>query len=666
MKINHGRQTVNIRDVRLRNKRSSETAKLSFGGGLFASAILLLLCMVPATAAGRQTLHGCVPDAVARFNLQPTGRLPATNMVLLAINLPLRNKSALTNLLQQIYDPASTNFHRFLNPQQFTERFGPTEQDYQTVLNFTKTNGFQVVRTYTNRAFLEVRASVSDIERTFQVTLHRYRHPTEDRDFYAPDVEPSQDSGVPNLGVLGLDNYARSHPMLHLKPAGINDGTPAGSGPRSTLIGNDFRNAYVSGTQLNGSGQMVGLVEFDGYYQSDITAYENLAGLPNVPLQNVLVIDLYDNPFGGAPSGNLNTESEVALDIEMVISMAPGLSQLVVYEAGDASDNVSWGAMLAQMIENNQIKQFSCSWSRSSNPFNDNSDNAFAEMQLQGQSFFVASGDGDAYTVTPPWPCYDSQLTLVGGTSLTLNSNGTAYASEVVWNAGLQSPAWGFNGAVSGGGYWGSGGGGIAGSTPAWQQGLGISGRSIPDVAAAATGIYVAYHNGTNGTFEGTSCAAPLWAGFTALVNQQAANYGLPSVGFLNPAIYLIGQGPLYSSCFHDITNGNDEWPGSPSQFAAGPGYDQCTGWGTPNRINLINALLPFSGQAWVDFSTQLPGSFQLGIFDFPYKTLAQGTNGVSQFGTIILKTPTSSSETMTITKPLSIRAYSGPATIGN
>src|SRR5208282_538695 len=111
---------------------------------------------------------------------------------------------------------------------------------------------------------------------------------------------------------------------------------------------------------------------------------------------------------------NLNTESEVALDIEMVISMAPGLSQLVVYEAGDASDNVSWAAMLGQMAENNQIKQFSCSWSRSSNPFNDNSDNAFAQMQLQGQSFFVASGDGDAYTVTPPWPCYDSELTLVG------------------------------------------------------------------------------------------------------------------------------------------------------------------------------------------------------------------------------------------------------------
>lgn len=654
---------MNIPHLRVRNKKSLETAKLSFGGGLFASTILFLLCMVPATASGRQTLHGYVPDAVARFNLQPTGRLPATKLLRLAIGLPLVNQEALTNLIQQLYDPASTNFHHFLNLQQFTERFSPTERDYQAVLDFAKTNGLEVVRTSTNRTLVDVTGMVSDIERTFHVTLRTYRHPTENREFFAPDVEPSLDSGVLVRSIGGLENYALSYPMLHLKPAGIGDGTPTGSSPYRTLIGNDFRNAYVPGTSLTGSGQMVGLVEFDGYYQSDITNYENLAGLPNVPLQNVTL-----HGFNGVPSGNPSSGGEVALDIEMTISMAPGLSKVVVFEAGDGTDSGAWKDILNAMAQNYQIKQFSCSWGIGSAAVDDTD---FGEMQIQGQSFFQASGDGDAYTVTPPWPSADANITIVGGTTLTLNSNGTAYASEVVWNSGYYTN---FGGSgpwpPNGNGYWGSGGGGVAGYTPAWQQGLGVSGRSIPDVALTASGIYGLYLNGTNGTFIGTSAAAPLWAGFTALVNQQAANYGLGSVGFLNPAVYLIGQGPLYSSCFHDIIVGNDEWPGSPSQFAAGPGYDQCTGWGTPNGTNLINALMPFTGQLWVDFNNGFQTNvFPYGTFAFPVKTLALAVSEIqtnSGFINIWFETPGSSAETMTITKPMKLNAYKGADTIGN
>ena len=82
----------------------------------------------------------------------------------------------------------------------------------------------------------------------------------------------------------------------------------------------------------------------------------------------------------------------------------------------------------------------------------------------------------------------------------------------------------------------------------------------------------------------GTSCAAPLWAAFTALVNQQAAAASQPPVGFLNPALYAIGKGANYTTCFHDITTGNNTWSGSPNLFFAVPGYDLCTGWGTPRE----------------------------------------------------------------------------------
>lgn len=170
-----------------------------------------------AQTTGKQRLHGHLPEAVARFHLQPTGRLSATQHLNLAIGLPLRNEAALDSLLQQIYDPASPNFRQYLTPEQFTERFGPTEQDYQAVIDFAKANGLTVTGTHPNRVVLDVSAPASDIERVFHVTLHTYRHPSEARDFYAPDVEPSVDLTVPILQICGLNNYSLPHPSLKVE-----------------------------------------------------------------------------------------------------------------------------------------------------------------------------------------------------------------------------------------------------------------------------------------------------------------------------------------------------------------------------------------------------------------------------------------------------------------
>jgi hypothetical protein len=106
-----------------------------------------------------------------------------------------------------------------------------------------------------------------------------------------------------------------------------------------------------------------------------------------------------------------------------------------------------------------------------------------------------------------------------------------------------------------------------------------------------ADNLWIRYLNGTWGWAAGTSAAAPLWAGFSALVNQQAANFGRSRVGFMNPALYAIGKGSSYSSCFHDITTGNNFNSINPNKYSATNGYDLCTGWGTPNGLNLINAL---------------------------------------------------------------------------
>src|ERR1700722_17865734 len=132
--------------VRFSSDKTSAKAGLSFLGGFFAATFLILLCMVPVQAEERQTLQNHVPAAVAALNLRPVGRLPATNRLHIAINLPLRNQDALVTLFQQIYNPASTNFHRYLSPEQFTEKFGPSEKDYQAVIEFAKASGFAVTR----------------------------------------------------------------------------------------------------------------------------------------------------------------------------------------------------------------------------------------------------------------------------------------------------------------------------------------------------------------------------------------------------------------------------------------------------------------------------------------------------------------------------------------
>jgi subtilase family serine protease len=344
----------------------------------------------------------------------------------------------------------------------------------------------------------------------------------------------------------------------------------------------------------------------------------------------------------------------------MAISMAPGLSEVVVFEGNN------WDTILNSMVSYSAIKQFSCSWG-----FSGAEDatiaNDFLVMAVQGQSFFLASGDGDAFTGALMGPDDDTNITTVGGTSLTMNGSGVSYASESVWNWGYNPPAWWY----SGGGYWGSSGGiSTRSAIPTYQQGISMASnggsttmRNVPDVALTATGIWVIYFNGLAGSFGGTSCAAPLWAGFTALVNQQATASGQPSVGFVNPALYAIAKGPSYTSCFNDITNGNDFWPSSPSQYNSVPGYDLCTGLGTPNGINLINALMPYSGAVWVDYNYS--GATQNGSYDAPYKTLAQGVTAVSASGNIWFKTSGSNPETMTITKPMTINALNGPATVG-
>ncbi|MGA2248150.1 MAG: immunoglobulin domain-containing protein, partial [Verrucomicrobiota bacterium] len=543
---------------------------LSRGVAFFSG--LLLLFTAYARSAEPQVLRGCMPKAVPL--LQPTGRLPGTNRLNLAIGLPLRNREALTNLLRQIYDPACPNYRHYLTPGQFTERFGPTEEDYQAVIAFAKANGLAVTARHPNRMLVDVNGAAADIEKALHVTMRTYRHPRENRTFFAPDTEPSLDLEVSVLNICGLDDYSLPHPRLQATLlANAGRALPdTGSGPSGTYLGKDFRAAYIPSCSLDGSGQTVGLLEFDGYTASDITYYESRAGLPGITLSNVLVDGASGLPGGG--------EVEVSLDIEVAIAMATNLSQVVVYMAPNPSP---WEDLLNRMANDNLAKQLSCSWYQAGAGADPAADQIFQQMAAQGQSFFSASGDSDADVGLIDFPGDTPYLTQVGGTTLTTSGPGGSWVSEKVWN-------------------WGSGvgsGGGISTQypIPSWQMDINMADnqgsttmRNTPDVALTADNVYVRA-DGLDYSVGGTSCAAPLWAGFAALANQQAADSGRPAVGFINPAVDRIGNGVNYAFAFHDITNGNNTSSSSPTRFYAVPGYDLCTGWGTPAGTNLINAL---------------------------------------------------------------------------
>ena len=563
---------------------------LPIQAALWAFAIALTVLCIPAQAQNAGTQSLSLSPAIP--HLSATGRLAATKRLNLSIGLPLRNETALNNLLTQLYDPASPNYRHYLTPQQFTEQFAPSVADYQTVANFFSTNGFTVLQ-HPDRMVLDASGSAASVEHVFHLTMRTYRHPTENRTFFGPDRAPSLNLSVPILHISGLDNYAvKRSKIIKETSAKRSANTPgqakvprqtgSGSGPSGAYMGNDFRAAYMPGVPLTGAGQTVGLLEYDGYYPDDITSYESLAGV-SVPVTIVPVDGGVSSPGAG--------DDEVSLDIEVAMSVAPGLSQIVVYEAPNTS---SWEDILDAMANDtvNSPKQFSCSWGDSSPDVpNLTAENIFKQMDAQGQSFYDASGDGDAFINGIPFPAESTNITEVGGTTVTTTGPGGPWIYETTWNWGgstLSDESGGVSGGISEN-Y----------SLPYWQNSINMAAnegsttmRNVPDVAMTADNVYVeAGEGGDDGTFGGTSCAAPAWAAITALANQQAAAHSRPSVGFVNPAIYNAGKSANYTSAFNDIASGNNFWAFSVNYFPAVPGYDLCTGWGTPVGDNLIDLL---------------------------------------------------------------------------
>jgi subtilase family serine protease len=528
-----------------------------------------------------------VRQLVLMGRAQPVGRLPAAQIMQLDIVLPLRDPAGLNSFLQGLYDPSSPSYRHFLTVSQFTERFGPTREDYEATVRFAKANGFAVVGGTRDGMDVQIKGPVSAVESAFHVAMRTYQHPTERRTFFSPDREPSIGLQFPLWHISGLDNYSIPHPLFvkksdyakahGIRPEDVVSYATTGSGPSASFLGSDMRAAYYGGTALTGAGQNLGLLEYAGTELADLTTYfTNVGQTNNVPI-TLLSTDGTSTSCVDSAAGNSCDDTEQTLDMTQAIGMAPGLASLVMYVG--ATDTAIMSAMTTHSPLPTTI---GCSWGWS--PADASTlDPYFEKMAAQGQTFFAASGDNSTWSSSnSAWPADDANVVSVGGTDLMTVGPAGPWQSETAW-------------AESGGGISPDG---IA--IPAWQQLAGVINssnqgsttlRNGPDVSANANYTFYVCADQTACTANelgGTSFAAPMWAAYIALANQQLVANGAGPIGFINPAIYSIGTGPTYNLTFHDITGG------ASGSYSAMVGYDLVTGWGSPNGTSLVNSLVSY------------------------------------------------------------------------
>src|SRR5580698_7080886 len=234
-----------------------------------------------ANAAQFYTHH--VRAAVAQATAREVGALPSTKLMAIDVVLPVRDQASLDQFVANVSNPASLQYRQYVTPQEFTERFGPSQSDYDNVVQYLTRNGFTVTGGTRDSMDVQAVGPVSAVETAFNVKMRTYQHPTENRVFYAPDREPTTSLPVALWHVSGLDNYSIPHPQYVKKsdyaaahgisPDAVVSHATTGSGPSSSFLGSDMRAAYYGNGSLTGAGQTLGLFEYYGINTADITLY---------------------------------------------------------------------------------------------------------------------------------------------------------------------------------------------------------------------------------------------------------------------------------------------------------------------------------------------------------------------------------------------------------
>ena len=523
---------------------------------LLAAFALVLAAAVaaplPAQAAGVQSAHqttrqipGDTPGVVIQGKANRKGHHDPADVLRLNVGLAVHDSTALDALIRAASTPGSPGYGHYLTNAQYIARYAPTTAEVQSARAWLAGQGLDVTGVSADNLLIHVRAKVNDAERAFNVTINDYSD--SGRTFRSNDRDPSVPGELTVNWVSGLSDFDVNRTMV----------------TKGGLDAGDFRTAYdVTG---NGNGLTIGFTLWGQELpQSDFNGYAAATGTTAIVIGQAGNDGLTWVQVDGSTTES-DTDGEVALDTEVAHSVASG-SHLNYWLGHDNSDSTLEDVLNA--AANSTIPIISNSWGCNGCSIDGNMDTALQHGASTGKTFYFSTGDSGS-DGGPSRPADSPYVVGVGGTNLNLDVNSN-YVSETGWS--------------------GSGGGCTTAETrPSWQTGVtaaSCTGRAIPDVAADSNTCAYVFVDGADSCFIGTSLSAPLWGAFSTIWDNNNAAHGRPSLGFDAPLIYSLANDPTtYANDFHDITSGSN------GAFSAGTGWDQVTGWGSPDFNRLSNNL---------------------------------------------------------------------------
>jgi subtilase family serine protease len=604
----------------------------------------------PIDNASAVRLRGSLPPrARADLDRGPVAAaMPMQSMTIFFSRTPSQ-QAALDQLLAEQHDQSSTNYHKWLTPEEFGDRFGLADEDVKLVAGWLITQGFTVTEIARSRTWVSFSGNASQVAAAFQTPIHNFL--VDGVVHYAPSTEAAVPSALSNVvtGITGLDDF---RPRLHSHARHVNPQLTSSISGNHFVVPGDFGTIYNLPDYVNGvfqsgndgNGQVIGIVGQTsgtgtttvtiGTITSDVSTFRSLSGLPSGNLNTV--------PLGNPTQFSTGEAEEAALDIEWSGAVAPNASIIFAYSPNALTTSLQYlvnqGGAAIQVI--------SISFGDCESDFSGqipSTELMLSQANAQGQSVFAAAGDNGATdcdgTAQNPvatstqglavdYPASSIYVTGMGGTEFTGDSTATvsngAAAAQQYWNGSSNVndtsasafsyiPEIVWNDTASTSTNVGTGGGvSKRFSKPFWQTGSGVPAdgqRDVPDVSLASSPNHdgyiicsqgecqTGYRRNSDQTYTvigGTSAASPGFAGIAALINQKLGG----RQGNLNPQIYTFASSSSWA--FNDITNGDNkvvctvgttDCSSSPIGFTAGTGYDLVTGWGTVDVTALLNAF---------------------------------------------------------------------------
>ncbi len=568
------------------------------------------------TSVVRGNLH---PRALAEFDQGRLDEVTPVHRITMVFKRTEGQQAGLNALLQEQQDPSSPNYHLWLTPEEFGDRFGLNAADLDTIVSWLKSRGFTVDETARGRSWVTFSGTAGQVDRAFRTELHQYS--VNGVPHYAAAREPSVPAALVDVvsGFGSLHDFGMK-PRVKARRAHFTSNLTG----NHFLVPGDVATIYDIGNLYNigfdGTGQKIAIVGQTDIFLSDIAAFRNASGLPAKQPTVILV------PGSGDPGVNEDDIVEADLDLEWSGAVAPN-AEIIYVNSGDGAVDA-----LQYTVDHKLAPVVSITYGDCENNFATSDINFLVALgqqaNAQGMTIVAPSGDAGATDCDGDFtgrqlailglavdaPASLPYATAVGGTILfdvdgvywntgnrADNGSALSYIPEVPWNDTLAFAADGL--------FAGGGGRSTHFAKPTWQVAPGVpkdSSRDLPDISLSAsdydgylicsTGSCVNGFRASDSTLfavSGTSVPTPIFAGIVALINQRM---GTPQ-GNVNPGLYKLAQ--TVPETFHDVTSGGNWMPcqtgtvncphGGFIGYSAGRGYDLATGLGSIDVFRLVS-----------------------------------------------------------------------------